>query len=147
MVTQGSLLPARTVIILVVALVLMIVGAIVFAGPVVRYLNKRAAVAEAVAEKSTDDAAGRQLEVEGSENIGSAVQTHYETVTQWRDRVIVENREVYRDPEAQTPLPAGLAASAHRFDRSLCASGRLDCRTDDGTAAEADDAVGGPQGL
>lgn len=144
---KAGLLPSKTAIAITAAVALMIVGAILFAGPAVRYFSKRAEIAEAQAEQARDDAAGRDLEAKGAEAIGSAVETHYETVTQWRDRVVVENREVYRDPEAQTPLPEGLAASAHRFDRSLCLDGRLRCRADDSASAPAVSPSGGPEGL
>lgn len=127
---------------------LLVVGGWLFGAPILRWAQNRVDRAEARTERQTDETQASQLETKGAQKAEVLVEHHYETVTEWRDRVIEKNREIYRAPDAQAPLPADVAAGLHAFDQQLCSS-RLGprCRTDDGRLAPGGDAGGGAGGL
>lgn len=115
-------------------LALLVLGAVLFGGPIVKYWQQRTADAEATAEHETDDATGRGLEVDGTEEVSAAASTEQAEIGQIRGAIHALELETRRDPATSTRLPPGELARLREHDRSLCESGVVRC---DGRPAAA----------
>lgn len=123
----------------------LVLGAVLFGGPIVKYWQQRTADAEATAEHATDDATGRGLEVVGTEEVAAAASTEQAAVGQIRGATNALELQTRRDPATATRLPPGELARLREHDRSLCDSGIVRC--DGRPAAAAGSAAPGAGGV
>lgn len=131
----------RVAIAAAAVLAALILGAVLFGGPIVKYWQQRTADAEATTELKTDDAEGRGLEVVGTKEVSAAASTEQAAVGQMRGATNALEVQTRRDPATATRLPPGELARLREHDRSLCDSGVVRC---DGrpAAAPANPALG-----
>lgn len=111
----------------VVFVLLAAAVAVVFAKPVIGWYRQRTADAAATAEHATDDAEGRKLEVEGTQELTTAASDLSTAVADMKGAANALERKTRADPAMRTTIPAGELARLREHDRVLCSSG-LVCR-------------------
>lgn len=108
-----------------IAIFLIIVGVaaagFIVGGPFVDYWKRRTAEAEAGKERATDDAAGRGLEVQGTQELGAAASDLQSSAAAMRRAANALDQKANADPAtARHPLPPGLLDRLGVHDDSLC---------------------------
>ena len=136
---------ARLGIIAAGVLALLVLGAVLFGGPIVKYWQQRTADAEATTEQQTDAAVGSGLEAAGTKEVADAAGTEQAEIGQIRGAIHALEIETRRDPATATRLPPGELARLREHDRSLCDSGIVRC--DGRPAAAAGSAAPGAGGV
>ena len=132
------MIPTKWVIGASIALVLMIMGAVVFGGPIVSFLKGQVKHWQAREETATDTAVSNGAEAEGQAALGAAQ-------GQITERIIERNNETVRyieqasgAPDAKAPLGPDREQRIAEHDRSLCLSRPSVCPG--GASAKGDDA-------
>lgn len=125
------------------AFLIAVVGAFLFAGPVVDYWRGRTADAEAGREQARDDVAGRALEVEGTEDLAAAADDLARAASEIRRETHVVEIRSRADPAvaAAGRLPPDELARMRAHDSLLLGRG-LTPRDDGAATATVDPAVG-----
>lgn len=110
----------RAIAVALIILGVALAGAVVFGGPIAAYWKHRTANAEAGREHATDDAAGRTLEVEGSEELGAAASDLQSSAAAMRRAANALDQKARSDPSAGQALPPGVLDRLGVHDDSLC---------------------------
>lgn len=126
---------SRAAIAIGLVVLLAVILAIIFGGPIVGYWKQRTADAEAGQEQAVDDAVGRGLEVEGTKAIADAAAQDRTSVVIIRETAHALESQARADVDASSRLPDSVLDRVRAGDVVLCDSG-VECRS--GSAAATD---------
>jgi len=111
---------SRALVLGLVVLAIALTGAFFLGGPFVSYWKGRTANAEAGREHATDDAVGRGLEVQGTQQLGDAASALQSSAAAMRSAANALDDQARQDPAASDALPPSVLERIRVGDDSLC---------------------------
>ncbi len=110
----------RTIAVVLIFLGVALAGAFIFGGPIASYWKHRTADAEAGQERATDDATGRGLEVQGTQELGAAASDLQSSAAAMRRAANALDEQARQDPAASDVLPPSVLDRIRVGDDGLC---------------------------
>ncbi len=100
-------------------LIVALMGAWLFGGPIIGFLNTRLVKQEQKTERAADQASSNGLETEAAHEIAGAVDQHQNTTDAAAASLAPIIQRIRIRPDAQTPLAADDLADLHAYDQRL----------------------------